>query len=160
MSWFDKIFRHKKKSSFVRAIPLSKVNVVIFFIVVMLLGFLFILIPNIQLITFGFFLFILGVHELSHLFILYGKGYGVKGIAISIWPPGIGPIPDREIEVKDAAQVYLSGLFSLIVPILLIILYPELFMFLLIITIITISFSIIDYKDMRDIQKRHKSNII
>ena len=134
-------------------IPLSKIQVVFCYVVVLIFGILFMRTLNLTSITFGLCVFVYGIHEISHLLVLFMKGYGVKGIIISIWPPAIGTIPDPEIEEKDATVVFISGLFSLIIPILLVIIYPALSYYLLVIALVAISLSAYDFKYLRELKK-------
>jgi hypothetical protein len=95
--------------------PLSRVNVWVIFIGIMLVGMLFLYIQDVRFILAGFGIFTVGLHEFGHLLALRKKHYDVVGIVISIIPPGIGPVPERPISPNDSTSIYFSGLIALIV---------------------------------------------
>lgn len=97
-------------------VTLSRSKVWLFFFGIMLFGALLLCIQDIRFIVVGLGISTFALHELGHLLVLKKRDYNVVGINISIWPPGIGPLPERPINPEDSALLYFSGLISMVIP--------------------------------------------
>lgn len=122
-------------------ISLSDVKVFVILFGTLVLGILLLRIQNIKIIVFGLLFSIISIHELGHYSALKYHGYNATGIWIYFFTPSLGIHPDRNVTRDDSTVVYLSGLVTLIIP-LVVMFYT--FLYGMILMICTISMSLND----------------
>jgi len=75
----------------------------------------------------GLSMILVSVHELGHIWALKIRGYRIEGLVLSIFGPGIQQ--DRPTALEDSTLVYFSGFVSIILPIYVYIVFPNMLMF-------------------------------
>jgi len=110
-------------------LPIKGRNAALFYGLLGFIGYFLLISEKFLPILIGCCLILLSIHEIGHVWALGKRGYRIEGIIITIFGPGV--IQDRPVEVRDSNLIYLSGFFSLIIPFLFFIVYPNFQVFIL-----------------------------
>jgi hypothetical protein len=71
----------------------------------------------------GFCFLLISFHELGHFYAFIRYGYKIQGVVFTIFGSGI--LPYENPRPEDANVIYLSGLVSVIIPIIVWVSYPD-----------------------------------
>jgi len=109
------------------SLPIGENNVVFFFGTAGAFGVFLIYTQNFILGLLGLHIVLISMHETGHIWALKLKGYKVEGLILSVFGPGL--YKDKPTAEEDSTFIYFAGFLSLIFPICLYIIWPNLFVF-------------------------------
>jgi len=120
--------------------PLPGFVVWLVFFGITMFGVLLLSITNIWVIRFGLVMIMYGIHELAHLLVLKIKSYRIIGIGIlrKGIMVGMGPMFEPPVRPQDGTIVYLSGLISMVVPIVMMPYFLEFVLLLVLLVVLSI----------------------
>lgn len=94
-----------------------------------------------------------GFHEIFHLWAMKRRGYHAQGIVVYFY--GLGPIPNRNIELADSTFVYFAGFLSMILPFIYYLFSPDVLVLGLLL-LFSLVLSILDVKIWWDIKTEER----